>query len=318
MLHYGPEQFSKDIGALAEYIRSKGRTYRHIYGVPRGGIALAAALSRELKLPLISEQTMLGLSNRASDILVADDVIDSGATRARFGLLDFACLHWKHPNPTAEAIDGSMTYTAHVVDAGWINYFWEDSDKAAPVEDNFRRIFQYVGEDASREGLLETPKRMAAAWKEMCQGYSMKVEDVMKHFDGEGCNEIVLIRDIEFNSLCEHHGLPFIGTAHVAYIPSKRVIGASKLARILDIYAKRLQIQERIGEQVTAALMDSALEAKAAACIIQAKHMCMQCRGIKKQQSTMVTSSMKGVFLEDTTRGLAARAELMALINLGR
>lgn len=310
-IYYSPEDFLIDAKKLSTWIkRSSGyNRLKYVYGIPRGGMPLAYTLSSLLHLPMIFQ---LGAVSEDS-ILIVDDVIDSGTTRNRFKDYLFACIHVK---AGARALHGNIYY-AHKDMNAWIHYFWEGQEPSSSIEDNYTRILQYVGEDVTREGLLETPKRMAKAFKEMCSGYEMKVEDVIKDFDACGCNELVLMRDIELQSLCEHHVLPFIGYAHVAYIPNGRVIGASKLARIVDIFSKRLQIQERIGEQVTDALMKH-LNAKAAACIITAKHMCMQCRGIKKQSSSMVTSSLKGIFIDGTMQGIAARAELMSLINLGR
>lgn len=161
----------------------------------------------------------------------------------------------------------------------------------------------------SRDGLRETPKRMAKAWDEMFAGYAMNPHDVVKVFD-EPCSELVLCQDIEFYSTCEHHLLPFFGKAHIAYIPDGKVIGLSKMPRILDIYAKRLQIQERLCQQVTAALED-VLHPKGAACVIEARHFCMMMRGVAKQNSVVTTSSLTGVFMKDAT----TRAELFSLIR---
>lgn len=171
-----------------------------------------------------------------------------------------------------------------------------------------------IGEDPTREGLLDTPKRVVKSWGELFAGYHMKPEDIATTFDADGYNELVLLKDIEFYSTCEHHLLSFSGKAHVGYIPQGKIIGISKLARVLDIFARRLQIQERLGQQVTRAL-NELLNPLGAACIIEARHLCMRCRGVEKQQSTMVTSSITGVFLEDTDKGRAARAELMSLIK---
>jgi len=167
-----------------------------------------------------------------------------------------------------------------------------------------------IGEDPDREGLLETPKRIVKSWKELYAGYNQNPADLFTVFEAGTYNQIVLLKDIEVYSLCEHHGLPFFGKAHVAYIPNEKVIGISKLARLVDVFARRMQIQERIGEQVTSALMEY-LQPKGAACIIQACHMCMRMRGVNKQQSTMITSSMKGEFLTN----LSAKQELMSIIK---
>lgn len=167
-----------------------------------------------------------------------------------------------------------------------------------------------LGENPNREGLIDTPKRVIKSWNEIYSGYSKEPKDVLTVFSADGYDQIVLLKDIELYSMCEHHMLPFFGKAHVAYLPDKKVIGISKLARLVDIYARRLQIQERIGEQVTTALMEY-LQPKGAACIIEATHMCMRMRGVNKQNSVMITSSIKGIFLEDTS----AKSELMQMIK---
>lgn len=179
-------------------------------------------------------------------------------------------------------------------------------------EELVREILIQVGDDPRREGLLETPSRVVKSWKELFAGYTQDPSSVFKHFDGDGAGGLVYLKNIEFYSTCEHHMLPFYGEAMIAYIPSGRVIGVSKLARLLDIYARRLQIQERMAEQVTKALMDN-LEPQGAACLIEAKHLCIACRGVKKQHSIMGYNSLRGVFLQDSYEGIAARNELMAV-----
>jgi len=177
---------------------------------------------------------------------------------------------------------------------------------------NIKQILEFIGENPDREGLQATPDRVLRAYQnELFVGYKQKPEDLLTTFDAEGCDQIIISRGIEFFSMCEHHMLPFFGKAHVAYIPGDRVIGISKLARLVDIYARRLQIQERIGEQVTEALMQY-LKPKGAACILEATHMCMKMRGVQKHDATMITSSVKGVFFSDEK----ARAELMSLIKV--
>lgn len=173
-----------------------------------------------------------------------------------------------------------------------------------------KKQLAYIGENPNREGLLDTPKRIVKMWDEIYAGYKKNPADILTTFSADGCDQIVLLKDIELYSMCEHHNLPFYGKAHVAYLPGEQVIGISKLARLVDIYARRMQIQERIGEQVTTALMEY-LQPRGAACIIEATHMCMRMRGVGKQNSTMITSSMKGVFLTDT----AVKQELLTLIR---
>jgi GTP cyclohydrolase IA len=182
--------------------------------------------------------------------------------------------------------------------------------KITDIHSGLLRMLEFIGEDPNREGLRDTPLRIMKSWKEIYSGYGKDPQDLLTTFtETNGYSQLVLLKDIEIYSTCEHHMLPFFGKAHVAYIPDGRVIGISKLARLVDIYAKRLQIQERIGEQVTNALMEF-LKPKGAACIIEASHMCMKMRGCSKQNSTMCTSSLKGVFLSD----IATRQELMSRI----
>jgi len=180
------------------------------------------------------------------------------------------------------------------------------------MENSIRKQLEFIGEDPSREGLLDTPKRIVKMWKEIYKGYNQNPEDILTTFAADGYDQIILLKDVELYSMCEHHNLPFYGKAHVAYLPNPngKIVGISKLARLVDIFARRMQIQERLGEQVTTTLM-SLLQPQGAACIIEASHMCMRMRGIEKQNSVMVTSSMKGVFLED----VGAKTELLRLIK---
>ena len=178
-------------------------------------------------------------------------------------------------------------------------------------ENLVRAMLSAIGDKPDRSGLLDTPARVVRSWTELFAGYTQDINDFNTQFDDvEGYDEIVLLRNIEFYSFCEHHMLPFTGYGHVAYLPEGKVIGISKLARLLDMYSKRLQIQERIGQQVVWAL-NKLLAPKGSACVLVAQHGCMQCRGVKKQNSEMVTSSLSGVFKDSTT----SRAELMSLIG---
>lgn len=181
------------------------------------------------------------------------------------------------------------------------------------VKEALKEILLYLGENTDREGLRDTPERMLKSWDRIFGGYLQDPEDMFTTFEEDDViphNQIILLKDIEFYSTCEHHFLPFVGKAHVAYIPNKKVVGISKLARIVEVYSRRLQIQERIGNQVTQSLMKH-LDAKGAACIIESKHFCMTCRGVEKQNSVMVTSALRGVFLEK----MDSRQELLALIK---
>jgi len=172
------------------------------------------------------------------------------------------------------------------------------SDKEA--EEAFKTILTWIGEDPSREGLLETPKRVVKAFKEYFAGYSEDAGKILEKTFGdvEGYDDMVVEKNISVSSHCEHHMAPIVGTAHVAYIPNERVVGLSKLARVVEVFSKRLQTQERLTMQVAKALMTS-LDAKGVAVTIDAAHQCMTMRGIKKENATTVTNYFLGQFKED-------------------
>jgi len=182
------------------------------------------------------------------------------------------------------------------------------------AEDLVKGIIEHIEPDQKgefREGLRRTPERVVESWKELYSGYEQDPKKALNStFNGEGYDGIVLLKDIEFYSTCEHHMLPFTGKAHVAYIPTDRIVGISKLARIVEVYARRLQNQERITTQVADAL-ENHLKPLGAAVIIEASHACMGCRGVKKSHAIMSTSAMRGVFFDKAE----ARAELMQLIK---
>lgn len=260
-----------------------------VYAVPTGGVnAMLAlfALDDANKFHVTEDWTQ-------ADVIV-DDLIDTGRTMERFGDHYF------------EALIDKRTW-AHGDD--WIVWPWE-GDAVGGIEDNITRLLQYVGEDPNRGGLLETPKRVAKAWKEWCSGYDKDPAEVLKTFEdgAEGVDEMVVVKNIPFYTHCEHHMAPFFGTATIGYLPDKKIVGLSKLSRLLDIYAKRLQVQERLGCQVADAIMEH-LGALGCGVVITARHLCMESRGIKKQGSETVTSALRGVFKEDQ----AVRAEFLAL-----
>lgn len=179
------------------------------------------------------------------------------------------------------------------------------------MEQAYRKILQECGEDLTRPGLVDTPKRAAKAMQFLTRGYTQQLEDVINNalFPSDS-KEMVIVKDIELYSLCEHHMLPFIGKAHVAYIPQGKVLGLSKIARIVDMFARRLQIQEQLTTEI-ADTIQTVTEAEGVGVIIEAKHMCMMMRGVEKQNSSMKTSSMLGTFRSNPT----TRAEFLSLVS---
>jgi GTP cyclohydrolase I len=274
----------------------QGKEVCKVYGIPRGGIPAAQALhAASLASNLL---IMLVEKPEDADIFI-DDLVDSGRTRDRYKEL--------FPDtPFFVLVDKKAEYPAMTP---WIEFPWERMSGEQGIEDNVVRLIEYIGDDPNREGLLETPSRVIKSYGDLFSGYHKEPKDVFKIFENDSSDEMVVLRDIEFYSTCEHHMIPFFGKAHIAYIPDGKVIGLSKMARLLEIFTRRLQIQERISQQVTDT-MDLYLAPLGSACILEAKHMCMCARGVGKQNSTMVTSSLSGAF-----RKAEARAELFALIN---
>lgn len=267
-----------------------------IYPVPRGGIPAGQAIVHEGAL--VGQRYVIHEQPDTADVIV-DDIIDSGRTRDKYKAL--------FPHKPFEALVDK--YAEYPSMAPWIEFPWERMSGEQGVEDNITRILEYIGEDPNREGLLETPKRVIKSYADLFSGYKEDPKHVFKVFEDDSSDEMVILRDIEFYSTCEHHMIPFYGKAHIAYIPDGKVIGLSKMARLLEIYTRRLQIQERISQQVTDT-MDIHLGPLGSACVIEAKHMCMCARGVGKQNSSMITSSLSGVF-----RQPEVRAEFFSLVN---
>jgi len=179
------------------------------------------------------------------------------------------------------------------------------------MDEIYRNLLEVLGEDVNREGLLKTPERAAEAMRYLTQGYHQDVDKVINGaFFEADTDEMIIVKDIELYSLCEHHLLPFIGKAHVAYMPRKRIVGLSKIARIVDVFARRLQVQERLTRQVADTLMDR-LDAAGVAVVIEAQHLCMMMRGVEKQNSVMKTSCLLGTFRNNAS----TRAEFLDLIR---
>ena len=179
------------------------------------------------------------------------------------------------------------------------------------MQDLVRNMLIAIGEDPDREGLVKTPERVEKSMKFLTRGYSQNIEDVVNGalFEAES-DDMIIVRDIEFFSMCERHMLPFFGKCHVGYIPNKKILGLSKVARIVDMFARRLQIQERMTKEIASALMEI-LDAQGVGVVIEAQHLCMQMRGVEKQDSFTTTSSMQGSFRSE----LATRNEFTRLIR---
>ena len=218
--------------------------------------------------------------------------------------------------------------TKNIRSAGWISRVRHDSEfeigerftrktsrldeeRLDALSESFHEILEAVGEDPSRQGLRKTPVRAARAFEFLTQGYRQCVEDIVNGaiFDSDA-SEIILVKDIELYSMCEHHLLPFIGRAHVAYIPNGKVIGLSKVARVVDVFARRFQIQENLTTQIADALMET-LRPNGVAVVIDAKHLCMMMRGVEKQNSVMKTSCLLGSFKDDAR----TRSEFLSLLK---
>lgn len=268
------------------------------YAVPRGGIPAAYAILSALKDSLGSEGYRASLveSPEEADFFI-DDIIDSGATMMRY------CDQYPE-KPFFALID---KLGGDQVANEWVVFPWEgDSDSS--IEDNITRLLQFVGENVQRGGLLETPGRVAKAWQHWCSGYSKDAAQILKVFEdgAESYSQMVTVKDIPIYSHCEHHLAPIFGTATISYIPNGKIVGLSKLSRLADMYARRLQVQERLTDQIADALHKN-LQPLGVGVVIKARHMCMESRGICQQGHYTVTTALRGVMLEDPS----ARSEFL-------
>jgi GTP cyclohydrolase I len=260
---------------------------KKIYAVPRGGVPAAYLIAG-----CDPSITIVDSADKA-DVIV-DDIIDSGATRDKYAGKPFYALVNKHEDDK------------HLP---WVVFPWEGNAENG-IEDNIRRLLQYIGENPARGGLIETPKRVAKAWSFWCKGYKDDAATILKVFEdgAESCDQMVVVRDIPIYSHCEHHLAPIFGTCSIAYIPSGKIVGLSKLSRLADMFARRLQVQERLTNQIADAL-DEHLQPIGVGVIIRARHLCMESRGVCQQGHHTITSALRGAILSDPL----ARSEFMDL-----
>lgn len=262
----------------------------HAYAVPRGGIAAAYILGNFVELILEDDPD-------DAEIII-DDLVDSGDTRTKW--------NQRCPGKPFYALVDKKYDFYH---GQYLIFPWEQSEEGS-FSDNVTRLLQYVGEDPKRGGLLETPTRVAKAWKFWCSGYKQSAEHVLKVFEdgGERYDQMITVADIPIYSHCEHHLAPIFGTATISYIPNGKIVGLSKLSRVADLFARRLQVQERLTDQIADALWDN-LKPKGVGVMIKARHMCMESRGICQQGHYTRTTSLRGVIRDEAD----AKAEFLNL-----
>ena len=292
------EQLIKDSKELAKKI-PKGK-YSGIYGIPAGGILPAYIIAKELNLPLVDNPD----SN--SQILIIDDLIDSGRTleNKKYKGFDAAVLYKKSYRYISKT-----DYYLKEIPNEWIDL---PHDKKTDSEDLIIRMLEKIGENPNREGLLDTPKRVVKMWQEIFRGYDKSQKPKIAIFDNgnDGIKYDQMILDSGNGySLCEHHMVPFEFTYHFAYIPNKKILGLSKVARIVDYYAAKLQIQERLVKEIVDEL-ERELQPQGIALILKGRHLCKSMRGVKKE-GKMITSEMRGVFKNNQE----TRNEFLTLIK---
>lgn len=255
--------------------------YDSIYAVPRGGVPIAILMNRKLQLRLLENEADI-----TAKTLIVDDICDSGRTLAKFPNNDSATIFKKS--------DASLhTPRWCLYDTNdWIEFPYEQTER--DEEDNIVRMLETLGEDAAREGLKDTPKRVIKFYREFLSPPDFKFTT----FEGENYDEMIIQKDIPFFSLCEHHLAPFFGTATVAYIPNGKIVGLSKLARTVELYARRFQNQERITSQIAQRLQDE-LNPLGVAVTLKARHLCMEMRGVKTHDVHTLTNKLIGAFKDN-------------------
>lgn len=263
-----------------------------LYGVPRGGVPAVYLVSRCMPASRIVEDP------GQADVII-DDIIDSGATQQRY------CNQY----PTALFM---ALFDKAATSGDWVVFPWE-GDTTGSAEDIPRRLLQFIGEDIDREGLKETPRRFLSAWQEYTTGYKKDPATILKVFkDGaEHCSdEIILVSNLQVWSKCEHHLSDVFGLAHIGYIPTGKIVGLSKFQRLIDVFARRLQVQERMTNQIANTIQE-VLEPLAIGVVLECRHLCLESRGVSARGAITVTSALRGAFRQKPE----ARAEFMSLVR---
>lgn len=265
----------------------KSKPICYVYAVPRGGIPVAYAL-----LAYNPGYRIVDIA-KGADIII-DDIIDSGSTWKNYTN--------KYPTIPFFALINDTIRGKYQQLSTWIVFPWESENTeegVSSVADNITRLLQYIGEDVTRGGLVETPQRVVKAWQHWTKGYRENPAEILKVFEdgGENYDQMVTVKDIPFYSHCEHHLAPFFGTCTISYIPNGRIVGLSKLSRVVDIFARRLQVQERLTNQIADCLNEN-LNPLGVGVSINARHMCMESRGIGQQGHSTITTALKGKLLE--------------------
>lgn len=293
-------EIEKLVVTLAQRIwhwRNSASIALKIYPIPRGGVPVVYALLPYVFLTVVDDPAV-------ADIFV-DDLIDSGRTRDRFMK--------EYPDKEFFALIDKTDGTQVSKNAsGWVVFPWEVTidGKDRSADDIVVRLLQYIGEDPTRGGLVDTPHRVLKAWQHWTSGYGADIPSILKTFEdgADSCDEMVVVKDIPFYSHCEHHLAPFFGTVTVAYVPNGRIVGLSKLSRVVSAFARRLQVQERLTNQIADALQEH-LAPLGVGIVVTARHLCMESRGIERQGSVTITSALRGVMRDSAS----ARSEFLAL-----
>ena len=279
---------------VARLIDSRHSSFqRKAFAIPRGGIPAAYAIQQH-------DPMILLVDDPADAEFFIDDLIDSGRTMDMWkikypGKPFYALLDKREPQWGDE----------------WVQLPWEGGETGG-IEDNIVRLLQFIGEDSTRQGLKETPARVAKAWTEWTNGYHKDLSKIFKAFEdgADSYDQIIIVRDIPFYSNCEHHLAPFFGTAHFGYIPNGKIIGLSKIPELINAFAHRLQVQERLTNQIVDAFQEH-MQAKGVGLVMQARHLCMESRGKRVAGQSTITSALRGVMLDDAS----CKAEFFSLVK---